>query len=280
MTRLPVLVALAALGSLAGCQSSLLKRPPTPAAALTREQLEAEPVPEGERYYVLLFGSESVPKRAVLTHTWATVVRVAPPGTAGSLVEAHTISWMPRTLAIRPFRFSVEPGVNLDLAATMRLVTGLGERVTLYGPYEVPVRVYRRLLVQKAFMEGGTVGYQGFDLIGEAGRRGNGSNCIHAVTDVDPELGRSGYLLSGNGSRAGDFIRDRMTRRGIIGDPAAAHDWLLPTLGSTRRLCGGADASGSLGFTPGTGVCPLPSVRTALKWGNLSRVMIVRATGV
>ena len=230
MTRF-LAIALVALASSAGCQLPLLKRPPTPAAALTREELEVEPVPDGERYFLLLFGSESVPKRAVLTHTWGTVVRVPPPGGPGGPVEAHTISWMPRTLVIRPFRFDVEPGVNLDLAATMRLVTGLGERVTLYGPYEVPARVYRRVVVQKAFLEGGTVGYQGFDLIGEAGRRGNGSNCIHAVTDVDPELGRGGYLLSGNGSRAGDFIRDRMTRRGIIGDPAAAHDWLLPTLG-------------------------------------------------
>ncbi len=228
MTRFFAIALVAALGSLAGCQLPLLKRPPTPAAALTREELEAEPVPAGERYFLLLFGSESVPKRAVLTHTWGTVVRVP---SAGGPVEAHTISWMPRTLVIRPFHLDVEPGVNLDLAATMRLVTGLGERVTLYGPYEIPARVYRRVVVQKAFLEGGTVGYQGFDLIGEAGRRGNGSNCIHAVTDVDPELGRGGYLLSGNGSRAGDFIRDRMTRRGIVGDPTPANDWLLPALG-------------------------------------------------
>ena len=231
MTRLPVLAALAALGSLAGCQLPLLKRPPTPAAALTREQLEAEPVPDGEKYYLLLFGSQSVPKRAVLTHTWATVVRVDSPGTAGSAFKAHTISWMPRALAIHPFRFHVEPGVNLDLAETMALVTGQKQRVTLLGPYEVPARLYRRLMVQKRFLESDAIGYQGFDLIGEAGRRGNGSNCIHAVTDIDPKLGRAGYLLAGNGDNAADFVRDVMTRRGVIAEPDTTLDWLLPALG-------------------------------------------------
>lgn len=216
------------VGSLGGCQLPLLKRPPSPAAALTRAELEAEPVPDGERYYVLLFGSESVPKRAVLTHTWGTLVRV-PAG--GGDTEAYTVSWMPRTLAIRPFRFNVEPGVNLDLPATMKLVTGQGQRVTLFGPYEVEPVLYRRLRVHREFLERGTVGYQGFDLVGEAGRRGNGSNCIHALTDADPKLGRAGYLSCGNGSDATHFIRDRMARRGVLLDPDTTHDWLLPALG-------------------------------------------------
>jgi hypothetical protein len=223
-------IALVALSS-AGCQLPLLKRPPTPAAALTREELEAEPVPDGERYFLLLFGSESVPKRAVHTHTWGTVVRVPPPGVPGGPVEAHTISWMPRTLVIRPFRFHVEPGVNLDLAATMNLVTGQKQRVTLFGPYEVRPSLYRRALIHKAFLEEGSIGYQGFDLVGEAGRRGNGSNCIHAITDADPELGRAGYLTAGNGGFSTRFIRDRLVKREAIIDPDATHDWLLPSLG-------------------------------------------------
>ena len=220
-------------GCLVGCRHlPVLKRPPTPAAALTNEELEAVPVPPGERYYLLLFGSESVPKRAVLTHTWGTVVRVPPPAADGTppAVEAHTISWMPRTLVIRPFRLSVEPGVNLDLPATMDLVTGQQQRVTLFGPYEVRPSLYRRALVQKAYLEAGSIGYQGFDLIGEAGRRGNGSNCIHALTDTDPKLGRAGYLTAGNGGYSTGFIRDRLVKREAILVPATTHDWLLPAL--------------------------------------------------
>ena len=230
MMRATLLSVLTLAGPLRALELPLpvMKRPPSPAAALTRAELEAEPVPDGERYYVLLFGSESVPKRAVLTHTWCTLVRAPAPGGA---IETHTISWMPRTLAIRPFRLSVEPGVNLDLSATMALVTGQGQRVTLYGPYEVRPSLYRRLRLQREFLMGGSVGYQGFDLIGEAGRRGNGSNCIHALTDADPRFGRASYLSCGNGGYSTDFIRNRMVRRGAILDPDTTHDWMLPALG-------------------------------------------------
>ena len=110
-------------------------------------------MPPGERYYLLLFGSESVPKRAVLTHTWGTVVRVPSPPADGSppAVEAHTISWMPETFVIRPFRFSVEAGVNLDLPATVRFVSGQGQRVTLFGPHEIrPLGRYQRLSLAKS----------------------------------------------------------------------------------------------------------------------------------
>jgi len=225
------LVLVVVFGLLTGCTRFVAKRPPTPAAAVTREQLEAEPVPDGERYFLLLFGSQSIPKQAVLTHTWATAVRVSADGNAEA-IEANTISWMPRTLEIRPFRFFVEPGVNLDLPTTLQLVADLGQRVTLFGPYEIPARVYRRLLIQKAFLDSGAVGYQGFDLIGEAGRSGNGSNCVHALTDTDPSYGRAGYLTATNGDHATRFIRNVLVRRGSITlSDTTNHDWLLPDLG-------------------------------------------------
>lgn len=222
------IVVIAIVAFLPGCRAMVAKRPSTPAAALPRDALDAEPVPEDERYFLLLFGSESEPKRAVLTHTWATVVRQS----ADGAIIADTISWMPRTLVIRPFRFHVEPGVNLDLAATMKLCEELGEKVTLFGPREIPARVYRRLLVQKSFLESDAIGYQGFDLIGEAGRLGNGSNCIHAITDADPKYGRAGYLLAGNGVHATRYIRDVLKRRdAFVPPPEANHDHLLPALG-------------------------------------------------
>jgi len=222
------LILFAALGFLPGCQI-VASRPATPAAAVTREQLEVEPVPADERYFLLLFGSESQPKRAVLTHTWATVVRVPADGGA---IESHTISWMPKTLKIRPFAFQVEPGVNLDLPATMKLVAEDQERVTLFGPYVARPSLYRRLLIHKAFLESDAIGYQGFDLIGEAGRKGNGSNCVHAVTDVDPLYGRAGYLLAGNGVHATRYIRNLLVRRGSIeSDDKSNHDWLISALG-------------------------------------------------
>ena len=87
VTLLSVLVLAGPLGALE-LPLLVMRRPQSPALTVTQAELGAEPVPAGERYYLLLFGSESVPKRAVLTHTWATLVR-AP---AGGPIEAHTIS--------------------------------------------------------------------------------------------------------------------------------------------------------------------------------------------
>src|SRR5438874_9329229 len=83
----------------AGC-GLFAVRPPTPAARLDDAALNyAAP---GERFYALVFASQSVPRRPAYSHTWATAVRAADyPGQPPSL-EAHTISWLPATLDIRP----------------------------------------------------------------------------------------------------------------------------------------------------------------------------------
>src|SRR5262249_23002992 len=99
----------------AGC-AQLAKRPDSPAAQKTALEFEMEPKPPGERYYMIVFGSQSVPLRPKYTHTWATAVRVVDQGPdTAPLIDHYTISWMPATLDIRPWRFSVEPGTNLDL---------------------------------------------------------------------------------------------------------------------------------------------------------------------
>jgi hypothetical protein len=128
-------------------------------------------------------------------------------------------------------RFWVEPGVNLGLHESLDLVKRTDQIVTLFGPYEIAPPLFRRLKVQREFLESGAVGYQGFDLVGEARRRGDGSNCIHAITDTDPEFGRAGYLLAGNGVDATRYVRNMMVRRGAIVVPTTTHDWLVPALG-------------------------------------------------
>jgi hypothetical protein len=55
--------------------------------------------------------------------------------------------------------------------------------------------LYRRFLVQREFVESGRVGYQCITTVGEAAREGNGCNCIHAITDLDPHFGRTRYPL-------------------------------------------------------------------------------------
>jgi hypothetical protein len=221
----------ALVASVAGC-AAYAKRTPTPAAEVPFIELEREPVPPNERYYGLIFGSQSHPKVPKYTHTWATVVRVVDQGPdKPPIIEPHTISWMPATLDVRICRFSVEPGVNLDLHTTLQVMLGFRERVTMWGPYEIRPGLYRKFLLQKAFMDSGRVGYQAVDTIGEAARTGNGCDCIHAITDADSMFPRGYYPLRRFGNEASEFILQQIVERRAVIDPDRTHDWLIPALG-------------------------------------------------
>jgi hypothetical protein len=215
----------------AGC-AALAVKPDTPADDMTIDELERDPAPANERYYMLIFGSESEPKRAKYTHSWSTVARVVNPGNGQPpCIEQHTISWMPATLDIHPLRFRVEPGTNLDLATTIRVMLANDERISLWGPYEIRRGLYRKAVIQKEFMESGRIGYQCIDTIGEAARNGNGSDCIHAMTDMDSKFDRGNYPLSKFGDKASEHVvKQVIDRHGII-DPCTTHDWLLGPLG-------------------------------------------------
>jgi hypothetical protein len=204
-------------------------RPPTPAAELPPG--ERSPPPPGENYYIIIFGSQSVPIRAKYTHTWATMVKVI--GGPGGQVEPHTISWMPATLEIRPLSGHPEPGRNLELHETITLMLANRERVSQWGPYEVYPTLHRRFLVQKAFIESDAVGYQCVDTWGEAGRKGNGSDCIHAITDMDPEYDRGFYPLRRFGEAGSAFIARQLHVRGVMINPEADQSWLNEPLGLT-----------------------------------------------
>lgn len=215
----------------AGC-STFAQKTPTPAAEISPHQAAAIPTPPGDRYFVLVFGSQSTPKQPKYTHTWATIVKVTGcDGPGAPSVEEHTISWMPASLDIHPNSFRVEPGVNLALHFTIEEMLRHDERVSVWGPYEVGVGLYHRFLVQKEFMGSGQVGYQCIDSIGEAARCGNGCDCIHAVTDMDPLYSRNRYPLSYFGESASRHVVHQLHTRPIIICPEKDHGWLLSMLG-------------------------------------------------
>jgi hypothetical protein len=192
----------------------------------------AAPVPEYEHYYILLFGSQTTPRIPRFTHTWATVVKTSePPGCAPQVKEVHTISWLPATLKVRPFKFWVEKGVNLDLDTTLDTVLKNHEHVSLWGPYESWHGLYDRFMTQKAFLESGAIGYQCTDEFGEAAHTGNGCDCFHALSDVDPEFDRSRYPLLFYGFPATENIVRQISERPILIHPQQTHDWLIPVLG-------------------------------------------------
>lgn len=209
-----------------GC-AAVAHQPQTPARQVGFEDLN-DPSPPGERYFLLVFGSQTKPIQPRYTHTWVTFVRVP---TGASTVEQHTISWMPATLNIRTFHPCAEPGVNLSMDETMAMALGYGERVSLWGPYEIPPGLYRKLLMQKQFVESGALKYQCIDTYGEAGWSGDGSNCIHAISDGDAMFSRQAYPLAYFGDSASLHILRQLVMRGAVPDPVTTYDELIPRLG-------------------------------------------------
>lgn len=218
----------AALLLAAGC-AYFAKTPDTPARHVRFQELN-QPDGAGERYYLLVFGSQTTPKLPRYTHTWVTGVFARP----GAAVEQHSISWMPATLDIHPWDYTIEPGVNLDLDASVHMALDKGESISLWGPYKVPPGVYKKLMIQKGFVESGVIGYQCIDTVGEAGATGTGSNCIHAISDSDALFRRQAYPLAYFGDAASEHILRQLVLRGAVPDPETTHDWLIPALGLDR----------------------------------------------
>jgi hypothetical protein len=214
-----------------GCASTAV-RPPTPARDLPVQEMLAAQAVTKDRYFVLVFGSETRPRLPRFTHTWATVVKVTQtPDCDTPTLEAHTISWMPASLKIRPYSLHVEQGTNLDLQQSLEETLKHHEQVAMWGPYETWYGLYHRFEVQRAYIESGALAYQCTDAMGEAPRKGNGSNCFHALSDMDPQFDRSQYPLIFYGQPSARNIVRQISDRPILIQPWRTHDWLIPALG-------------------------------------------------
>jgi hypothetical protein len=217
---------------LAGC-ANLAVHPPTPARDLPTAGLD-DPEP-GCRYFLVVFGSQITPRIPGRVHNFATVVKTCSPGPGevGAVVEHRTISWLPETLKIRVFAMHPEPGKNFPLHETIAWALADGQRVSRWGPYEIGPGLYRRFVVQKQFLDSGAIGYQCLDVLGEAGHKGNGAHCIHALTDMDPEFGRAHYPLWRYGEDASRWIVRVLGDRGLLLDREKTY----PELNATLGLC-------------------------------------------
>lgn len=85
--------------------------------------------------------------------------------------------------------------------------------------------------MQKEFLETGAVGYQCNDMVGEAARLGNGCDCIHAISDMDPAYPRWRYTLALYGPAATANLVRRFMHSPVTIDARRTHDWLLCRLG-------------------------------------------------
>jgi len=214
--------------------------PPEGAASLSAPPaVEPRPAIVPDRYFVIVFGSESVPKRGKYTHTWFTIVKATPNLDAENTykLEVHTISWLPSSLNIRVIKFRPDCGVNLDLHRTIRFVRSKCECVALWGPYElnpaIAVELYNKTLKQIARLNSGRVLYKSLDP-DRGPRSAYICNCIHAVTDLDGLARRTGYSEIRNyGLAASANLARVMTGSGRV-DWTVTHDWLLDALDLTK----------------------------------------------
>ncbi len=201
------------------------------ACLLTAKSVQAE-----DRHFVLIFGSQSQPKRLRNTHTWATFVRAVGEGEDPSnwTIYHHTISWLPRSLDVRVWNPFPEPGMNLDLYQTLDFVATKEERVTLWGPFLFPADVYERSLEIYRLAESGIPRYRAIST------RANMlvSDCIHAVAAVDPIFGRNHYPLIRIGNPASRYMAREIMYRSTAyrGVDQAQYDnsWLITRLGLDR----------------------------------------------
>jgi hypothetical protein len=192
----------------------------------------SSPARGGERYYSMIFGSQSSPKLLQFTHTWATFIRVVGEGDdpSGYQVYQHTISWLPASLDVRTWAFLPERGVNLDLYATLEAVYKNRESVTMWGPFEMLPQVYERSLKVKAILDSGVAEYRAIS----TPRNLLVSDCIHAVAAVDPVFGRGHYPLIRIGKPASRFIARQAMIRSAFDQYQTDASWLIPRLGLDR----------------------------------------------
>ena len=178
-------------------------------------------------YYLMVFGSQQIPPRARYSHSFATFVKATGQGPCADAycLEAHTISWLPRTLEIRLRAVLPECGTNADLHSTLRWAYATDQRVSMWGPYQIDGELYNRALGQINLLESGRVQYKAIDT---GFPTDIASNCIHAIGSV-----AEGYRMRVISPSFGETASYYLTRRLApwIVDCDTRHDWVSARLG-------------------------------------------------
>jgi len=174
-----------------------------------------------------VFSSEGSPKVPNVTHNWGVALRVERTAGERRIAATHTISWMPETLNIPTLRLWNMRGVNLTCEQSLAHAARTGQRITLWGVYEIDVETYEMFLRQHARVNSGRFGYQCLDTIGEAGRYRNGMNCIHAFADFAGLMPRPNVARQPYGDESAALIAQRLLFRGHVVDLNADHSWVV-----------------------------------------------------
>lgn len=177
---------------------------------------------------MVVFGAHKAPHRPKHTHSFATFVKVMGDGPLcdGCAVEAYTVSWLPKSLDIQLGRPNPEPGVNLDLHATLWFVLGSEAKVSQWGPFEIRKELYDRAVARVAELQSGSVEYKALDS-GHPAKRV--SNCIHALLDLTHDCPAVRIASPLPGDPASYAIARKFEPWFI--DAGQVHSWLSDRLG-------------------------------------------------
>ncbi len=179
------------------------------------------------RYFFTLFAGQSVPFRPRTAHTWATWTKVTP-SADGLVVEPITISWLPASGVVRPFRLRAVAGENWSLEETLAIMARYNSRVSRWGPYEVTAENYRLALEQYHFLESGAARYRVVDSFNVNKRV---VNCVHAVTHASPYLGNRIQPVIRVGEPGTSRLAAIYLRRGALVGYPVREDWVLRASG-------------------------------------------------
>ncbi len=187
------------------------------------------PVLGQDRYFVLVFASQSSPRIPRYTHTFATLIRI-PERKAPQepfCLQVFTISWLPESMEICPWRLLPEPGVNVDLISTLEWAFQSDQRVVMWGPYEVKEDYAHHFLEKRISLEQGKEKYRTIDPFFFR----HVSNCIHAVKETDLGLNQSRDPLIRFGVASGRHIVTMLYRKRFVVPSGLDHSWIVPLLG-------------------------------------------------
>lgn len=198
----------------------------SPAAAVAvATLLTATTAGATDRYFAIVFAAQSEPRQAKLSHSFLTLVKTDLDAIGESAMCVDTISWIPPSGEFRVWNPCSEPGVNFDLAASIRLVHSKSECVYAWGPFELTCDAYTRFLEQKRRLDSGVRRYKAIDVPLPWIRA---DNCWHAITAAIPGDTKCHSPWWRFGEPTGRHIAVAMHRHRMI--ISSGHDWLFESL--------------------------------------------------
>jgi hypothetical protein len=203
------------------------------AAALGAPADPVAPVPPTiqTRYFFILYGGQSLPFKPKTAHTWATFVKTTPDAAGVIGAESFTISWLPATGEVKPWKCRAETGKNFSIEETFAIATEQNDRVSMWGPFEIDATRYELAVIQRQFLESGAVRYRAIDSFT---RNIWIEHCVHAVTYADPILKQIVQPVIQVGEPGTSRLAARYLRSGAFIGGAVTHDWVLQAIGADR----------------------------------------------